>query len=87
MRPPRMTMRRWMIAAMTIALVLGCYREAIRLKQKARRVPHAGDVARRRRSLSSPLEPKSIESNGSPRRSGPGADTFANSNRRTRQGD
>jgi hypothetical protein len=27
-------MRRWMIAAMTIALALGCYREAIRLKQK-----------------------------------------------------
>jgi hypothetical protein len=29
-----MTTRRWMIAAMTIALALGCYREAIRLKRK-----------------------------------------------------
>ena len=34
MRVPRMTTRRWMIAAMTIALALGCYREAIRLKHK-----------------------------------------------------
>jgi hypothetical protein len=34
MRVPRMTTRRWMIAAMAIALALGCYREAIRLKQK-----------------------------------------------------
>jgi hypothetical protein len=54
MRPPRMTMRRWMIAAMTIALVLGCYREAIRLKQKRavclmRATWHAGDEAYHRR--------------------------------------
>jgi hypothetical protein len=54
MRPPRMTMRRWMIAAMTIALVLGCYREAIRLKQKRavclmRATWHAGEEAYHRR--------------------------------------
>ncbi len=34
MRVPRMTTRRWLIAAMTIALALGCYREAIRLLKK-----------------------------------------------------
>jgi hypothetical protein len=34
MRVPRMTTRRWLIAAMTIALALGSYREAIRLKKK-----------------------------------------------------
>ena len=56
MRPPRMTMRRWMIAAMTIALVLGCYREAIRLKQKRavclmRATWHAEDEAYHRRGV------------------------------------
>ena len=54
MRPPRMTMRRWMIAAMTIALVLGCYREAIRLKQKRAVCLMRATMALRRRSLSSP---------------------------------
>src|SRR5277367_2450605 len=53
--------------------------------EEARRMPHAGSVARRRGSLSSPPEPKSTDSHGYPRRSGQGADTFANSKRRTRQ--
>jgi hypothetical protein len=34
MRLPRMTTRRWMVAAMIIALALGSYREATRLKQR-----------------------------------------------------
>jgi hypothetical protein len=33
MRPPRMTTRRWMLAAAVIALALGGHREANRLKQ------------------------------------------------------
>jgi hypothetical protein len=54
MRVPRMTTRRWMIAAMAIALALGCYREAIRLKQKRtvclmRATWHAEDAAYHRR--------------------------------------
>jgi hypothetical protein len=54
MRVPRMTTRRWMIAAMTIALALGCYREAIRLKHKRavclmQATWHAEEEAYRRR--------------------------------------